>query len=58
MTGGVRWLLRAEGLAALAAAVTLYAATDRGWGFSAHAPGLLPVTCVWAGHVGFDHALG
>ena len=35
VTGGVRVLLRAEGLAALAAAVALYAATGRGWGCSA-----------------------
>lgn len=28
---GVRWWLRFEGLAALAAAVTLYAGTGRGW---------------------------
>ena len=101
MTGGVRWLLRTEGLAALAAAVTLYAATGRGWGFfallflapdlsfaaylagprfgaiaynllhtyigplalalfshAAHAPGLVPVAYIWAGHLGFDRALG
>ena len=35
VTGSVRWWLRAEGLAALAAACTLYAGTGRGWGLFA-----------------------
>ena len=35
VTGSVRRVLRAEGLAVLAAAATLYAATGRGWAFFA-----------------------
>jgi hypothetical protein len=35
VTGSVRWWLRAEGLAALAAASALYAGTGRGWGLFA-----------------------
>jgi hypothetical protein len=35
VTGSVRWWLRAEGLAALAAACALYAGTGRGWGLFA-----------------------
>lgn len=34
-TGGVRWTLRAEGLAAFVAATALYAQTGRGWGLYA-----------------------
>jgi hypothetical protein len=48
VTGSVRWLLRLEGLAVLAAAGA----------FSLIQPTLAPFALIWGAHVGFDRALG